>query len=138
MKELLLDAYIKIDGTVISNNGNEVSVEASRDVKEVTGFGSLFKEKLVGLGDGTITMTVFNDYDAAALDSILWALSQSNTPFTVEVRPTSAARGTGNPAYVMDCLLSTYNPISGQVGEPATTPLSFENATQSGLQRLTA
>lgn len=138
MKILLDDAHIEVDGHDISNFVSDVQIVTTRDVKEVTGMGSKFKEKLVGLGDGTMTFTAFEDFAAASIDAIFWPLSQSNTPFTVKVRPTSDPVSATNPSYEMDCLLSTYNPIAGQVGEPATTPLTLENATQAGLTRHTS
>lgn len=137
-KIVLKDAYVSVNGTVISDHVSEVTIETSRDEVDVTSMGDVSKETLAGIGDATITVTVFNDYAAGALDSVMFPLSSTNTPFTVEIRPTSASRGTSNPAYTISALMFGYSPIAGGVGAASTTTLTFRNASQTGLQRLTA
>jgi hypothetical protein len=137
-KIVLKDAMVIVNGTTISDHVSEVTIETTRDEVDVTTMGDTSKEILAGIGDATITVTVFNDYAAGALDSIMFPLSSTNTPFTVEVRPTSAARSTSNPAYTMSSLMFGYAPIAGGVGAASTTTLTFRNAAQVGLQRLTA
>lgn len=137
-KIVLKDAFVLVNAVNISDHVSEVTIETSRDEVDVTSMGDVNKEILAGIGDATITVTVFNDYAAGALDSVMFPLSTTNTPFTVEVRPTSGARSTSNPAYVMTSLMFGYSPIAGGVGAASTTTLTFRNASQTGLQRLTA
>lgn len=137
-KSILRDARIEVNGTNISQWVSEVTVETTRDEADVTAFGAVNKEIQPGLGDATIGITAFQDHAAAALDSILWPLSQSTTPFTVRVRPTSAAISATNPSFEMSANMFGYSPIAGAVGEPSTTDVEFRNATQTGLQRVTA
>lgn len=137
-KQVLKNPVITVNGQDISNYCHEVTVETTRDEVDVTGFQANNKETLPGLGDATITLAVFQDWGAAAIDALLWPLSTGNTPFTVLVRPTTAARSATNPEYSMQCLLFTYNPIAGAVGEAAETPVTLRNAAQTGLQRLTS
>lgn len=137
-KIVLTNCLVLVNGNDISNHVSDVTIETSRDEVDVSSMGDANKEILAGLGDATITATVFNDYAAAALDSIMFPLSSTNTPFTVEVRPVNAARSTSNPAYTISALLFGYSPIAGGVGAAATTTLTFRNAAQVGLQRLTA
>lgn len=136
-KTVLRDARVEVNGVVISDHVSSVTIETSRDEVDVTAFGATNKEILAGLGDATITCEVFADYAAGALDSVMFPLSTGTTPFTVKVRPTSAAISTSNPEYTMSALLFTYNPIDGAVGEAATTSLTFRNASQAGLTRAT-
>lgn len=137
-KFLLKDARIEVNGTVLSDHGNEVSVETSRDEQDVTGFGATNKETLFDLGDATITCTFFQDFAAGSIDAVLWPLSTTDTPFTVKIRPTSAAISATNPEYSMQALMSGYSPISGARGAPASTPVTFRNASSSGLARATS
>jgi hypothetical protein len=137
-KQVFKNAMILLNAQDISNYCDEVTIETTRDEVEVTGFQAANKEILAGLGDATITLSVFQDFSAAAIDALLWPLSTSNTPFTVEVRPTNAARSATNPAYLMSCLLFTYNPIAGKVGDALQTPVTLRNATQAGLTKATS
>lgn len=137
-KFTLLDAYISVNGVVLSDHGNAVGIETTFDEQDFTAFGATFKEFGKGLGDATITATFFQDFAAASVDATLWPLAIASTTFTVEIRATSAARSATNPAYVMTARLFQYSPLSGDVGNPSTTPVSFRNAGSTGLQRLTS
>lgn len=137
-KIVLRDARIEVNGVNLSDHVSEVSVETERDEVDGTAFGAANKETLVGLGDATITMTVFQDFAAASVDATLWPLSTSTVPFTVKVRPTTGAISATNPEYSMSANMFGYNPISGGVGEASTTDVEFRNATQAGLTRAVA
>lgn len=137
MKIVLNDAYVEVDDNDISEHCDKVTIHVESDKVEVTGFGSRNKEKLKGLGDATINVEVFNDFDStdADLDALLWDLANTETPFEVKIRPTSDAVSVNNPQYYMLSLLFSHNPIDGGVGDAAKSPLEFENASPDGLQR---
>lgn len=137
-KLVLVNAFVLVNASDISNHVQSVNIEGQRTEVDVTSMGDTNSEIVLGLGDVTITVTVFNDYAVGSLDSILFPLWQTNTPFAVEVRPVNGARSTSNPAYTMTSLLPNYSPIAGSVGDAVTTDLAFRNAAQVGLQRLTA
>lgn len=137
-KTVLKNALVLVNSVDISNQVSEVTIETSRPEVDVTAMGDTNQQMLPGIGDATITLAVFNDYAVGALDSQLFALSQTSTPFTVEIRPNNAARSTSNPAYVMTVLQYAYSPIAAGVGAAATTTVPFRNASQTGLQRLTS
>lgn len=136
-KFVLKNPVITVNAVDLSDHFSEVSIETERDEVDVTAFGDANKFMVAGLGDATITGTVFQDYAAAKVDATLWPLSTSDTAFTVSVKPTNAATSATNPLYSMSCLLYTYNPVSGSVGEAATTDVTFRNASQAGLTRAT-
>lgn len=129
------DARVEINGVDLSDHISEVTIETSRAENDITAFGAVNRVTVAGLGDATITMTAFQDFAAAEVDATLWPLSSSDTPFNVFVRPTTGAISATNPEYQMSSLLFEYSPIAGSVGEPLTTPLTFRNASQSGLVR---
>jgi hypothetical protein len=137
-KLVLVNAQVLVNAVDISNHVQSVNIESQRDEVDVTSMGDTSKEIVLGLGDVTFTVTVFNDYAVANIDSQMFALHQTNTPFAVEVRPVNGARSTSNPGYTITALLPQYSPISGDVGSAVTTDLVFRNAAQTGLQRQTA
>jgi hypothetical protein len=137
-KIVLKDCFISIDAVDLSDHFSSVTIETTFDEVDVTGFGSIYKEILQGLGDATITGSVFQDFAALSVDATLWPLSQSGEPFEVVVRPTSAVVGATNPEYTMTGVLLAYNPLAGDIGSAATTDVSIRNASATGLVRAIA
>ena len=137
-KLVLTNAQVLVNAVDISNHVQSVDIEGVRDEVDVTSMGDVNKEIVLGLGDVTVTVTVFNDYAVGNIDSQMFSLWQTNTPFTVEVRPVNGARSTSNPGYTMSALLPTYHPINGSTGDAVTSDLVFRNAAQAGLARNTA
>ncbi len=134
---VLKDAVVTIDGVNLSDHVSEVSIETERDEVDVTAMGATNKVNVAGLGDATITCTMFQDFAAAKVDATLWPLSTSNTAFVVTVKATSAATSTTNPLYSMTTLMYGYSPISGGIGDASSTEVVFRNAAQAGLTRAT-
>lgn len=134
----LTDAMVIINGVTLSDHANGVTIEDTRDVKDITAFGATSKAITKGLGDAKITVKMFQDTAAGKTHATLQPLIGSNTPITVEVRPTSAGRSATNPAAVLSALLTTYNFLDGDVGEPSTITAEFVNASQTGMTYPTA
>ena|SRR6266540_1849936 len=134
----LTDAYILINGVVLSDHANSVTVNDERDPVEITAFGAVNKAYIKGLGDATIEVTMFQDFAAGKVHATLQPLVGSTTPFTIEVRPTSQARSATNPAAVMTALLMNYNMLDGDVGDASEITATFQNASQTGISYLTA
>jgi hypothetical protein len=134
----LTDAYISINGVTLSDHAKSVTVNDTREVKDFTAFGATSKVVGKGLGDASITVEFFQDFAAAKTHATLQPLISSTTPFTVEVRPTSAARSATNPAAVMSALLFDYVFVDGSVGDESTMTATFQNASQTGITYPTA
>jgi len=134
-KLVLTGAQVLVNAVDISNHVQSVDIEVTRDEVDVTSMGDVNKEIVLGLGDVTMTVNVFNDYAVGNIDSQMFALNATNTPFTVEIRPTTAARSTSNPGYTMSALMPNYHPIAGSIGDAVSSELVFRNAAQAGLAR---
>lgn len=129
----LTDAYISINGVTLSDHARAVTVEDTRDQVDVTAFGASNKTYQKGLGDGKFTVEFYQDFAASKTHATLKPLIASTTPFTVEVRATSAARSATNPGIVMTALLFNYNPLSGSIGDASTFSAEFQNAANTGI-----
>ncbi len=134
-KFVLKNPVITVNAVDLSDHFSEVTIETEREEVDVTAFGATHKEMLAGLGDATITGSVFQDFAAGEVDATLWPLSTTDTPFTVAVKPTNAAISATNPEYQMSALLYAYSPIAGSVGEASATEVTFRNASSTGLVR---
>lgn len=137
-KFVLKDAYIAVNGTVVSNLANSCQIEDSADEVDFTGFSTNgYKEIGQGLKDATISSTFFSDFSAAGtnagINNILQPLYASGGTFLVEIRPTSSAVSSTNPRGSMIARLYSYSGISGAVGDAATFDAAFRNAGTAGL-----
>lgn len=137
-KFVLLDADINVDGTDLSNFASSVEIEDSAEEKDLTGFGDDYRVFAQGLKDATITVTFFNDFDAASVDAILEPLYSGGSTFDVVVKPTSAAVSSTNPSYTMTSRMFSYSPFGGAIGEASDTDVAFRNAGGSGVVKATA
>lgn len=129
----LTDAFISVNGVTLSDHGNNVTVEDSREQVDFTAFGATCKVYGKGLGDGKITVGFFQDFAAGEVHATLQPLIGSTTPVTVEVRATSAGRSATNPGIVMSALLFTYGPLAGAIGEASQMTAEFQNASAAGI-----
>lgn len=137
-KLILKDAFIEIDGVDLSDRATQVTIDTPTDDVDLTTFGSDYHEHGQGLKDATITVTFIQDLDAGQVDATLWPLHESGDTFPVVVRANSAVAAAGNPEWQMTAILLNYSPIAGSVGEASTTDVSFTNASQTGVTRVTA
>jgi len=135
---VLTDAMVIINGVTLSDHASQVTIDDNREPVDITAFGATNKAVTKGLGDATISISLFQDFAAAKTHATLQPLIGSSTPVTVEVRPTSGARSATNPAVTMSALLMNYNMLSGSVGEASTITAEFQNGSQSGVSYLTS
>jgi len=135
---VLTDAHVIINGVVLSNHANKVTVVDNREPVDITAFGATSKAVTKGLGDASITVDMYQDFAGGSTHATLQPLIGSSTPVTIEVRPTSAIRSATNPAAVMSALLMDYSFLDGSVGEASKTTATFVNAAQGGVTYPTA
>jgi hypothetical protein len=129
----MTDCFVSINGVTLSDHSNSVTVEDNRAEVDITAFGATNKTITKGLGDGKITVGMFQDFAAGKVHATLQPLISSTTPVTVEVRATSAARSATNPGVVMSALLMNYTPLGGSIGEASGITAEFQNAAQTGI-----
>jgi hypothetical protein len=134
----LTDAHVIINGVTLSDHANEVTVNDTREQVDFTTFGATAKIYGKGLGDGTITVKLLQDFAAAKTHATLQPLISSTTPVTIEVRATSAARSATNPGIVMSALLFEYQALAGGIGAASETTATFQNAASAGITYPTA
>jgi hypothetical protein len=120
-----VDAYVSINGTVLSTNVVSVEINQEADDVDVTTMGATARQHLAGLRSDGFTVTFLQDYAAGRVDQTLSPLVGSNTAFPFEIRPTSAAVSTTNPKWTGTALLLTYSPFSADVGDRVENEVEF-------------
>lgn len=134
----LVDAYVAVNGVILSDHANSVTVEDTRDSVDITAFGATSKAVTKGLGDAKITVQFFQDFAAGKVHATLQPLIGSTTGVTIEVRATSGARSATNPAALMTGLLMNYGMLSGSIGDASGIQAEFVNSSQTGMTYPTA
>jgi hypothetical protein len=125
---VLTDAAITINSVVLSDRANQVTLNFEIEAVEVTAFGNTGRAFVGGLQNNTIDIEFHQDFAATETEATIFPLVGTTT--TVLISPTSGAIGADNPTYtITGTYLAAHTPVSGTVGELATTSLSFQGGT---------
>lgn len=138
-KIVLKDVVVRVDAVNLSARASRVTINSSRDLVDSTTFGAEYRQNEVGLGDASIDVTFQQDFDPASVDATLWPLHTAGSHFRVQISPRSGAVSPTNPTYIMEeAVLPSYTPLSGGAGDLSTVDVSFQNAGQRGIERVTS
>jgi hypothetical protein len=124
-KMVLTAAYLSINSTDLSSYASKIELSVDVKDEDVTTFASSgWTEVLGGLKSGKLSATFKQDVAAAALDSIVWPLLGTVVPY--EVRASNASVGASNPKWTGNVLISSWAPISGEVGKVAEVDVDWK------------
>lgn len=121
---VLFDAFVLINANNVSDHIQKIDPGFTFEDLDATTFGQTAHVRRNGLQDGSVAITFLNDFTAAQLDSIMWALA-GGLPVPFEIRPTSSARSATNPAMIGNLLINAWKPISGDVGKLVTVDVTY-------------
>jgi hypothetical protein len=111
----------------ISNVIEEVSLSRSVETAEVTALGNSSKAYIMGLQDGTISVS--GRFDAtvdAQIQGVIAALAAGSlASASFEYKANSAATSATNPAYTGECFVTSYE-LSAPVGDVVTFSLDLQ------------
>ncbi len=113
----------------LSSQVQSITLNLTKEAPQSTAMGDDSHEYLAdALKDGSFDVTFRTDYAAGAVDATLWSLFSSTVAGGVDfvIRPSTDAKSTSNPEFTGKCHLTNYSPISGSVGDVATTPSNFQ------------
>ena len=125
---VLTDADITVNGVVLSDKANSVTLNYEIDSVEVTSFGSVGHKFTGGLQNNSCDIEFMQDFAATEVEATIFPLVGTTT--TVTVRGTSGATSATNPLYTLSgTFLAAHTPVAAAVGELAMTSLSFTGGT---------
>lgn len=125
---VLTNADITVNGVVLSDRANQVTLNYEIEAVEVTAFGDSGRKFTGGLQNNTIDIEFMQDFAAGETEATVFPLVGQST--TVTVRPSAAATSATNPLYTVSATyLATHTPVAATVGELAMTSLSFQGGT---------
>ena len=125
---VLTDADITVNGVVLSDRANSVTLNYEIDSVEVTAFGSAGHKFTGGLQNNSCDIEFMQDFAASETEATIYPLVGTTT--TVTVRGSSTATSATNPLYTLSgTFLAAHTPVSAAVGELAMTSLTFTGGT---------
>jgi hypothetical protein len=125
---VLTDADITVNGVVLSDRANSVTLNYEIDSVETTAFGSVGHKFTGGLQNNSCDIEFMQDFAATETEATIYPLVGTTT--TVTVRASSAATSATNPLYTLSgTFLAAHTPVAAAVGELAMTSLSFTGGT---------
>ena len=125
---VLTDADITVNGVVLSDRANSVTLNYEIDSVETTAFGSVGHKFTGGLQNNSCDIEFMQDFAATETEATIYPLVGTTT--TVTVRGSSAATSATNPLYTLSgTFLAAHTPVAAAVGELAMTSLSFTGGT---------
>ena len=124
----LTNAYISINSVVLSDHGNNVSVNYEVDSVEVTAFGDSGHKFVGGLQNNSCEITLMQDFATSNVEATIYPLVGTTT--TVIIKPNGSTTSATNPSYTLTgTFLAAHTPVAAGVGELATTSLTFTGGT---------
>lgn len=128
-KYVIKDAVVSVDGADLSDRVASVTVNMDADDVDVSTMGTGVHQHLGGLRNDRFEVTFLSDYASAKVDAVLYQLlatASSQPEFTVYVQPVSGGVSSTNPQYKSTkCILLSYQPIAGNVGDRSETQVVF-------------
>lgn len=125
---VLTNASITINSVNLSDRANQVTLNYEKEAVEVTAFGNTGRVFTGGLQNNTIDIEFHQDFAATETEATVFPLVGTTT--TIIISPESGSPTATNPYYtITGTYLAAHTPVSGTVGELATTSLSFQGGT---------
>ena len=129
MAYVMRNAVVKLDGTDISSQVRELSIEMAYADVSTASFGSIAETHLSGLRSDKITLQAYSSFAASGLHSLIATKFAAAGTVQIQIWPNEngagSTTGTLNPVFTANCALLTYNPLAGAVGDAAITPLEL-------------
>jgi hypothetical protein len=128
-KVVLTNPRVTLDLYDLSDHITSLSIDTNYDLVEVTNVGDTAKKMVAGLAENSVTFDFQQDFAASSyvspsgVDAVIFP--KLGLKIGCTVRPTSAAISATNPEYQFDVIVSQWSPLSGGVGELATTQVQW-------------
>lgn len=128
---------ITLNGVDLTSSLHSVTIDESSNEVETTTFGTAstaWRTVVGGIVSGSVKLDFYQDYAASSVDATLNSLI--NTIGTVVVKPAGTTVSATNPSYTATCLINSYTPISGTIGDLSSFSVTWPTTGQ--ITRATA
>lgn len=124
-KYVVAGTTVELNGSDISSNVARAEIVINAAEVDTTDFGSNgWTEVVGGLKSGSVSLDFHSDFGSGAISNLLQDLVGTIGTVTVIAANGTAASAT-TPAYTATCLINSFTPIAGAVGDLATFSVTF-------------
>jgi len=116
-------AVVSVNSVALSDHATAATLEISYDDVDTTAFGDAVRTRIAGLGDATVNITWNQDYASSEIDATFNGIVGTVVAF--ELTPTSGSVSATNPKYSGNVLITSYTPISAEIGALSTITTSW-------------
>ena len=124
------NSLIEVNGTNLSSYASDVSLAYSAESLDETAMGDDTRIKKGGMFNWTIDATFHNEFQAGAVDALLFPIVGVTS--CIEVRPFNTCSTAINPRYFGIGILASYPPLGGGVGSLLDTKAQWQAAGSLG------
>lgn len=133
---ILKDAFVSINAVDLSDHVRSVNMQLGVEPQDDTAMGDNTRSAEAGLKIYSLSVDFYQDFAASEVDATLFPLL-SAAAFTVIVRADkTAGMSATNPNYTGSMILTSYPPITGEVGTEHIVTVEF--AAAGDISRATA
>jgi len=127
MAELVfLTPQVLINAQDLSDHIRSATLTYDADAPEITASGDGTRTYLGGLLGWSVSMEFNQDYAADEVDDELFPIVGTVVAF--ELKADDAATSGTNPSYEGNVILTSYQPIGGNIGDAQTAPVSLQGS----------
>lgn len=128
MATFILDnGHLTFAGQNLSDHVRSMTLEISIEAQDKTTMGATTRQSKGSLRSASLSVELLQDFASNELDALISALVDNEVAFTVKAE--DAATSATNPKWSGTGLLTSYNPISGSVGDMAVASITLEPAS---------
>ncbi len=125
----LSDAFVRLNAIDLSDHVKSVEVTYEAEALDDTLMGDDTRSNLAGLKNWSMSITFAQDYASSSVDATLFDLVGA-AAFSIRVRPDkSTAASATNQNINGNCILTSYPPLSGSVGDFHETTVTLASAS---------
>lgn len=105
---------VTVNGTDLSSHVAAFTVNVSADAVEANNFNTIYRERLMGLRDGEVTISFHSDYTTGSVNKTLGTLFSAGSYATVVASGTLGGTSVAGTAV---CLPISLTPIGAAIGD---------------------
>lgn len=110
----------------LSDHVASVTLEGTKDTPEATAMGSDWRTRIDGLKDWTASLNLHQDFAAGDVDAAIYAAYSASSGVSLTIKPTSGTVSATNPSFSGSCIVPSYAPLSGSVGDISSMTVNIQ------------
>ena len=122
---VLKDVYALINTVNMSAYIQDISFNLDMSTVDSTAMGDDSLESLPAMKSGGVTITLKQENTDSGLNEDLWDIYNGAAAVAIVLKSNGDTTGATNPSFTGSCIMTSWSPIDGTVGDLAKAPTTF-------------